>query len=241
MIRRVWERMGEFLFPSRAVCLNCGDPSSLEEEWLCARCRARLKPGIHAVQSDEWPEDGVSRAWFALYYEEPIARLIRAFKYDGVYRLAPFFISCMRSLLATIRSEGFDCVVPVPLHEKRLRERGFNQAEVMAALISQETGIPLRDVLRRTRNTKRQARLPVTSRRENVHGAFTCACRLSGLRVLLVDDVFTTGSTANSCAKALRLAGARDAQALTLAGSRRYRRSKDRIYRKNAASNSSKP
>ncbi|MBR3502914.1 MAG: ComF family protein [Clostridia bacterium] len=235
MMRRFLERAGEFLFPTRAVCLGCGDPSGLEADWLCDRCRAKLKPGVHAVSSVEWTEDGVSQAWFALYYENPAAPLIRQFKYNGVYRLALFFLDCMRPLIPVLRAERFDCVAPVPLHRKRLRERGFNQAELIASLIARELGIPLSTAVKRTRNTRRQAKLPPGERRRNVVGAFLCERPFDGLRVLLVDDVFTTGSTANNCAAAIRDAGAADVQALTIAASRRYRRQNGAVYRKKPA------
>ena len=241
MSRRLIESLGGFLFPTRAVCLGCGDPAGLEEDWLCGHCRARLRPGVHAVSSDMWPKDGVSRAWFALYYEDPAASLIRHFKYDGVFRLAPFLVECMGPLFEPLRAERFDCVVPVPLHEKRLRERGFNQAELIASLVARELGLPLYAAVRRTRNTPRQARLSADARRNNVRSAFLCERSLNGFRVLLVDDVFTTGSTANSCAAAIHAAGASDVQALTCAGSRRYRGRSGMIYRKKPASISSKP
>lgn len=241
MMRRIHEAVAEFLFPTRAVCLGCGDPSGQDEEWLCPRCRAKVRTGVHAVQSGEWPADGVSRAWFALYYEDPIARLIRHYKYNGVYRLAPFFIECMKPLLAALAAQSYDCLVPVPLHKKRFIQRGFNQAEVLAWLISKETGIRLENALRRTRNTHKQSRLSISGRRGNVLGAFEATMSLSGLRVLLVDDVFTTGSTANSCAKALRAAGACDVQALTVAASRHYRIRKAAVYRKKEATITTKP
>ena len=241
MSGRLIERLGELLFPARAVCLGCGDPAGQQEAWLCDRCRARLRPAIHVVYSAAWPEAGVSRAWFAFFYEDPAARLIRSFKYDGVYRLAPFLVECMGPLLEALRMERFDCVMPVPLHDKRRRERGYNQAELIAALVARETGLPLSTAVMRTRNTSRQARLSVDARRNNVMSAFRCDQPLDGLRVLLVDDVFTTGSTANSCAAAIRAAGAGDVQALTVAGSRRYRGHAGMIYRKKPAMNSSKP
>ena len=237
MTKRLIERLGELLFPSRAVCLGCGDPSGQEQDWLCARCRAKLRPGVHAVCSGKWPEDGVSRAWFALYYEDPAARLVRHFKYNGVYRLAGFLADCMRPLIEALGKERFDCVMPVPLHEKRLRERGFNQAELIAALIARALGLPLSTAVRRTKNTRQQARLSLDARRKNVQRAFICDQPLNGLRVLLVDDVFTTGSTANSCAAAIRAAGAVDVHVLTVAASRRYKGHNGMIYRKKAAPN----
>ena len=240
-MRRLHERVAGFLFPTRAVCLGCGDPAGMEEEWLCPRCRARLKPGVHRLQSDEWPRDGISREWFAMFYEDPVARLVRQFKYGGVYRLAPFLAECLRPLLSALNPADYDCLVAVPLHEKRRLERGFNQSDILAGLISERTGIRLENAVRRTKNTNQQARLSTDARKKNVLGAFECTASLEGKRVLLIDDVFTTGSTVNSCAQALRAGGARDVQALTVAASHHYRHREIMIYRKKPPGHASKP
>ena len=232
MTGRMRKALVNLLFPTRGECLGCGDPSGLERDWLCEKCFARLSPRLHAAHDDKWPEDGVSRAWFSLYYERPISRLIRQFKYNGVYELAPFLIEQMEPVVEGIAPNDYDCIVPVPLHEKRLRDRGFNQAEILARHIAERTGIPLNTSLVRTRNTKKQAKLSAHLRRKNVGGAFAATSSFVGVRVLLVDDVLTTGSTLNGCARALRLVGAVDVQAVTLAGSRHYRHQKYRIYRK---------
>lgn len=228
---RIREAVMELLFPTRGVCLNCGDPSGLAEPWLCEACRKQLRPRLHAVHADDWPEDGISRALFSLYYEPPVSRLIRQFKYSGVYRLAPFLIEQLEPVIEGIAPGGFDCVLPVPLHGKRMRERGFNQAELLARYIAERCGIPLSENLRRTRNTRKQARLSARRRRRNLENAFAATASFEGMRVLLVDDVLTTGSTLNSCARALRQAGAADVQAVTLAGSRHYRHHQYKIYR----------
>ena len=236
---RIRETVVNLLFPTRAVCLCCGDPAGIEEEWLCDACMDRLAPRAHELRSGAWPEDGVSRVWFPLYYERPVSKLIWQFKYNGVYRLAPFLAACMGPVLARLSSTDYDCLTPIPLHEKRLRERGFNQAEVLASYISRETGIPLDGRVRRAKNTSQQARLSKDARQANLQNAFECLASFSGKRVLIVDDVFTTGSTANSCAQALRRAGAADVQAVTLAASRYYRHHKAMIYRKKVAGNAS--
>ena len=240
MMERIREAAANFLFPTRAFCLCCGDPAGLAEEWLCDACMDRLAPRAHELRSGQWPEDGISRVWFPLYYERPISKLIWQFKYNGVYRLAPFFAACMGPVLVRLTSADYDCLTPIPLHDKRLRERGFNQAEVLASYISRETGIPLDCAVRRTRNTGQQARLSTDARQANLQDAFECTTSFQGRRVLLVDDVFTTGSTVNSCARALRHAGAADVQAVTLAASRYYRHHKAMIYRKKGPENASK-
>ena len=234
MTVHILEALLGLFFPTRAVCLNCGDPSGLEREWLCERCRMRLAPRLHTACDDDWPEDGISQAWFSLYYERPVSRLIRQYKYNCVYRLAPFLIEQMEPVLEGIAPNDYDCVVPVPLHKKRLRDRGFNQSEILARHIAERTGIPINTALIRKRNTRKQAKLSAKHRRRNLEGAFAATASFEGLRVLLVDDVLTTGSTLNNCARVLRQAGAADVQAVTLAGSRHYRRRPFKIYRRKA-------
>jgi ComF family protein len=119
--------------------------------------------------------------------------------------------------------ERFDAITPVPLHWRRRWRRGFNQAELLAREISGRTGIPVIDVLKRVQSTLTQAGLSNTGRRLNVAKAFHCrrgsqwVRRLEGKRILLIDDVMTTGSTAASCALALKRAGATRVALLTVA------------------------
>jgi ComF family protein len=115
-----------------------------------------------------------------------------------------------------------DCVVPVPLHPRRRRARGFNQATELAA----QLGLPVVDALRRTVATRPQMELPASRRHRNVRGVFApargpawrpIASRIRGARVVVVDDVVTTGATVEACARVLRRLGARDVRVLTLA------------------------
>ena len=114
-----------------------------------------------------------------------------------------------------------DLFVPVALHEQRIRERGYNQATLLARELSRKTGIPVReDVVRRCRDTRPQVGLSQAERRANVAGAFACTTRLDGQSVVLSDDVATTGSTLEACATALKQAGAAAVLGYTLARAR---------------------
>lgn len=117
------------------------------------------------------------------------------------------------------RDLRFDCVTPTPLHWFRQWRRGFNQSDLLARVLSRRTGIPVERLLRRVRPTSAQAGLSNSKRRENVAKAFRCApwAKAEGKRILLVDDVMTTGSTASACAAALKRAGAARVTLLTLA------------------------
>ena len=127
----------------------------------------------------------------------------------------------MGRLLASAlpREQGFDVIVPMPLHWRKRWRRGFNQAALLAREIARRTHMPISYALRRVKHTGAQAGLTNAKRRQNVSGAFRARPRaaLAGKRVLLIDDVLTTGATAASCARALRLAGAREVTLLTLA------------------------
>ena len=117
------------------------------------------------------------------------------------------------------REEHFDGVVPVPLHWRRRWQRGFNQSELLARGIGKQCGLPVLTALRRTRYTAAQAGLSNTGRRRNVATAFAVrrGQALAGKRLLLIDDVLTTGSTAAACARVLRRAGAASVVLLTVA------------------------
>jgi ComF family protein len=141
--------------------------------------------------------------------------IVHALKYDGRRSLARPLARLMRQRGADVL-EGADVVVPVPLHASRRRERGFNQAADLAANLE----LPVMSALRRVRATAAQAGLPAAQRHKNVRAAFrptAAAASLSGLIVVLVDDVSTTGATLDACARVLKAEGVREVRALTAA------------------------
>jgi ComF family protein len=150
-------------------------------------------------------------------YEDTLRKLIHLFKYEGVQPLARPFGEFLARVLP--REQRFDLVAPVPLHWRRQWQRGFNQAGLLAREIARRWSVPVRNVARRTRATSPQAGLTNAKRRANVRGAFSVkrGVRLDGKRVLLVDDVLTTGASASACARALKRAGARQVTLLVLA------------------------
>lgn len=175
--------------PEPAVCARCR-----REPHLVARCRAFGS------------------------YDGQLRLIIHALKYDKRRSLARRLASLMRERGMDVLA-GADCLVPVPLHWRRLRARGFNQAADLAAGL----GLPVARALRRVRSTRPQAELPASRRRRNVRGAFAPA-RWRGRRravvgkcVVLVDDVSTTGATLDGCARVLKAAGAREVRALIVA------------------------
>ncbi|HEX3748798.1 MAG TPA: ComF family protein [Bryobacteraceae bacterium] len=165
------------------------------DDGRCALCRAGVR--------------GFDAAYCFGSYEGTLRELIHLYKYSRIETLWRPLSAFLAGALPL--DECFDAVTPVPLHWRKRWQRGFNQSELLARAIARRRGIPVVRALRRTRFTQTQAGLSNTERRRNVAAAFQCrrpAFALAGKRVLLIDDVMTTGSTAAVCARALKQAGA---------------------------------
>jgi ComF family protein len=188
-------------------CVQCRtpfqNPAPLDEEGRCELCRHGLR--------------GFDAAYSFGAYEDTLRDLIHLFKYARIRTLAAPLGRMIAS--AVPGDQSFDAVVPVPLHWRRRLDRGFNQSELLARFVARRYGLPVTNAVRRRRTTTAQAGLSNAKRRANVAGAFTVARpqAIAGRRVLLVDDVMTTGATAAACAAALRKAGASYVALLTLA------------------------
>lgn len=141
--------------------------------------------------------------------------LIHLFKYKNIRPLGDTLAHYLPSALPT--DVSFDVVTPVPLDWRKRWSRGFNQAEVFAKHVARRRGWKVRRLLRRNYSSLHQAALSNHDRRVNVERAFRASCGVTGLRILLVDDVMTTGATARACALALKRAGAAHVTLLTLA------------------------
>jgi predicted amidophosphoribosyltransferase len=149
----------------------------------------------------------------ACLYEGAARNIVRAFKYAGADYLAP---KLARSIPIPGLDDPPEAVIAVPSTRRERREKGFEPAALLAAALARRAGLPLRgDVLRKTRETRRQARLSLPERRRNVAGAFESG--RAPTRVLLVDDVVTSGATLAACARALVRAGARRVTAAAFA------------------------
>ena len=141
-------------------------------------------------------------------YESPVDQLIQQLKFAHQLTLAHWASQRLAHLAAPL---GADLIIPMPLHPTRLKERGFNQAAQIAGLIGKALDIPVdRDSLIRTRHSPPQSTLSRDERQRSPQHAFACQTDLRGKSILLIDDVLTTGSSANECSRVLRLHGARN-------------------------------
>lgn len=147
------------------------------------------------------------RTHAALVYRFPVDRMIPRLKYRGHLAVAPALAHCLVQAVADAPRP--DCVIPMPLHPARIRERGFNHATELARNVANALGLPLdTESSRRIRDTPPQMGLGHDARRRNLRGAFACSPDIAGLRVAIVDDVMTTGSSLDELAAALKRAGA---------------------------------
>jgi ComF family protein len=205
------------------VCARClCDPQPLMAEYFCVTCRTPFLNHFPLDESGRCPLCRLGLTGFdAVYsygsYEGSLRKLIHLFKYDKIYSLARPLAGFLARVLP--REERFDVIVPMPLHWRRQWERGFNQSELLAGVIAKKWGVPIQRAVRRVKSTAPQAGLTNAKRRANVGAAFAVKrnVRLSDARVLLVDDVLTTGATAAACARVLKRAGAAHVALLALA------------------------
>jgi ComF family protein len=178
-------------------CERCGSPTPLPNVH-CGACLAGLT------------EFDLGRS--ALRFNDDLRRVIHNFKYNDRVSLARPLGRALRRCLEVEPFEA-DLVVPVPLHRKRERQRGFNQAALLAARLNRPVDL---NVLRRSKNSLSQTGLTRTERKRNVRGAFECPRRIRG-SVLIVDDVQTTGATINEVARVLKRGGASRVEAISVA------------------------
>jgi ComF family protein len=204
-----WECFRDLAVLQPPFCERCGDPVAgrVDHAYTCALCAARAPSFL--------------RARSAVRYDGAAASAIRALKYHGATWLADDLAALLEGVTrAEYAGVTFDAIVPVPLHPLRRRRRDFNQAELLAGRLARRLGAPVRArAVRRVRATPSQTRLTVRERADNMRGAFQARApmNLDGGRVLLVDDVMTTGATVHDAARALREGGVAEVWVVTVA------------------------
>ncbi len=194
-------------FEAEIFCKQCRTPfisrAPLDEEGCCSLCRLGLRGFDAAYSSGE--------------YAGALRKLIHLFKYQAIYSLEKTLVDRLSDSLP--RDQHYDLLTPVPMHWWRRLSRGRNHAEILARGLGRRTGIRFAEPLFRKKLTPSQAKVSRAERRRNVQGVFAVRRPVSvrGKRILLVDDVLTTGSTAGACAAALKKAGAAHVAVITIA------------------------
>lgn len=220
----------ELVLPMAASCLLCGDPRrAQEQDCLCPACREALDKqrlqGALCLRCMTPLDDhgrcafcaakglGSQREGFAAFRHQGAARrLVTRLKFQYCDAAA---LPLVQSMAQSVPLSRYDALVPVPLHPRRQRVRGANQAEILCRGLSPKLGMPVLNALRRVQHTREQSSLPRAERLRNVQNAFSLQADVRGLRLLLVDDVRTTGATSRACAQVLLRGGAQSVGILT--------------------------
>ena len=201
----------ELLYPRRAVCMGCGSMVGCDRDDLCEECRKKLAENFIGARMPD-KKSGLSGTAFAYPYHGPAGSIVRRLKYGFVWVLAEDMGREIARAAEMMRVTKTALVTSVPMHPRRLRMRGRNHAALLAEAAARELGLEYREILVRTRNAPQQARLSDAQRKENLTGGFAVRPEMQDQilcrTILLIDDVWTTGATAKSCADALRSAGA---------------------------------
>lgn len=200
--------MLSLIFPTR--CALCHDFLSSEETDLCHKCRRDAPEILYTKRSIPF-----IAKWTALwYYKDNVRSSIHRFKFKNARGYADIYARLLsRKLLETELTEGVDILTWSPISLRRRLHRGYDQTQLLAKALSRELGIPLVRTIRKIRHTKKQSLIrDAAARRANISGAYrvTNPDLVTGKRILLLDDILTTGATAQECARILLTAGAKE-------------------------------
>jgi len=228
----------ELIYPEKNTCFICETyDETIGDKYICSDCEKHIKkieppvcskcskPIFHNSSIDLCQECcdvtrhfEMSKSPYA--YEGLIKKAIYSYKYYNKTYFYKFFGNCLVSFMKDINYTDFDFIVPVPLHSSKMRKRGYNQSELLARHISASLSIPYVDALKRTKKTLKQSEQSKEERRKNLKDAFAVKSspeKIINSSVLLVDDIYTTGSTVDECSKALVNYGAAKVYVITIA------------------------
>ena len=215
-VARIGRLLLDFSFPPQ--CALCKGELDTCFSPVCEKCYDSLVLLPHQRLFDPVYEGAFSAAYAVWTFSDPFQELVHLLKYGNRPVVGTALAKRMAAMLIKDAWANIDGLVPVPLHSTRKRERGYNQSEVIGKELSRRLGIPLETgLLKWIRQTATQTKLNRAARAKNLLGAFqVCRC-VAGRRLLLLDDVFTTGSTVDKCANMLMEAGAGEVRVLTAA------------------------
>lgn len=231
MLLCAMEQIGNLIYPHR--CPICHEILEDQTGAICEICRQRIRPigeprckkcGRPVRETEELCPDceshnrSFTEGRGIFLYDEIMRKSVLLFKYGGRKEYGRFFsmalVGCSTTLIQRWRP---DLIVPIPMQKKKIRQRGFNQAELLGRYLAEKQKIPFSGhVLIKIHHTKSQKKLSEKERRKNLKQAFQVEQKITGMRILLVDDVFTTGSTIDAAAACLMQAGASEVFFLTV-------------------------
>ena len=217
-MRAVIRWLLDLLYPPK--CMLCGRVMESSEDTICPKCGYDLPEYEGALRKVEYFDKTVA----PFYYEGQIRDAVLRFKFHGMQNYASQFAQWMAVWVRAELEGKYDLISWVPCSAQRRWTRGFDQAELLAKRLAEQLDVPCIPVLKKVRNTPRQSRMPNAARRRgNVLGAYKALQpeKYSGKRILLVDDVLTTGATLSECGKVLRIAGSGDLVCAVIAAARR--------------------
>lgn len=228
-VKRILKKILDIFYPRR--CPVCQKILEDQRRMICPKCEKELRPIGHPrcykcgkpVEKGEYCRDCQKRTHIfeqgrgIFIYDSRMRRSVTRYKYYGCREYGDFFAKAMyRYAQSELREWAPDLIVPVPIHRSKERKRGFNQAAWLAEKLGRYTGIPVDvDLVRKVMKTKSQKKLNALQRRKNLERAFCVTGSVRGLNVLVVDDVYTTGSTIDAMAGCLKKKGAKNVYFLT--------------------------
>lgn len=200
------------------ICISCNSELYNLEGMLCSKCSKPLNTDIELCNECIYKEKAFDRAIAPLKYDGKTKELIQDFKYNNKSYLYKMFGYKMVNKLKKEKLIDFDAIIPVPIHKSKMLTRGYNQSELLAKFISFKIDVPMIKLIKRHKDTKPQSDLSVQNRWTNIYGAFKLIDMPSGInKVLLVDDIYTTGATLNECSLLLKENGIKKVTCITIA------------------------
>ena len=215
---KLYDALLQLLFPAK--CILCGNLLNKEEQVLCRSCRGSVP---------EYPEpkekllflDSFTAVW---YYEDNVRRSLLRYKFYNARSFARGYGKLLAEKVRRENPNGFDCITWVPVSPRRKRERGYDQVELLAKAVCEELATEPVPLLKKVHHNRPQSGISgLEERRANVLGAYRAISpeAIAGKRILLLDDILTTGATAGECARVLRTHGAKEVHCAAVAAARK--------------------
>lgn len=205
----------EFLFPP--ACSVCG---KIDKNWLCPKCQKRVER-LEKSCLENVPNRKYEKLLYIFKYESLVRKLILSYKFSNKAYLNHFFANMISRNSENIKIlKEYDMIIPVPMHKKKMQKRGYNQTELVANELEKSLGIPVRkDILSKVVNTTTQSKLGGKARQTNIQHAFFIKndIEVEDKKIILLDDIYTTGATSEECSRILKDAGAHEILVLVLA------------------------